>query len=178
MRGGLGHEYTERLRRAYRGSVPSSADLVCYWFYKAGDLVGHRRIVRAGLVATNSIRGGSNRTVLDRIVENARIFDAWSDEPWVVDGASVRVSLVCFTRKDMARAVRLNGATATRIHADLTEGSVDVTQASTLSVNRSRAFLGVNKNGPFDIPGDLAREWLRLPANPNGRPNQGQIAKN
>ena len=27
------------------------------------------------------------------------------------------------------------------------------------------------KNGPFDIPGDLARQWLRLPANPNGRPN-------
>ena len=27
-----------------------------------------------------------------------RIFDAWSDEPWVIDGAAVRVSLVCFSR--------------------------------------------------------------------------------
>ena len=171
MRGGLGHEYTERLRRAYRGSVLSSADLVCYWFHKTGDLVGQRRTVRAGLVATNSIRGGSNRAVLDRIVENARIFDAWSDEPWVIDGAAVRVSLISFTGKDTALAAFLNGAMTTRIHADLTEGSMDVTQASTLSVNRSRAFLGVNKNGPFDIPGDLAREWLRLPTNPNGRPN-------
>ena len=171
MRGGLGDEYTERLRRAYRGLVLSSADLVCYWFYKAGSLVGQRRIVRAGLVATNSIRGGSNRAVLDRIVEGGQIFDAWSDDPWVIDGAAVRVSLICFTRKDTAHAALLNGATTTRIHADLTEGRVDVTQASTLAVNRSRAFLGVNKNGPFDIPGGLAREWLRLPANPNGRPN-------
>ena len=27
------------------------------------------------------------------------------------------------------------------------------------------------KGGPFDVPGGLAREWLREPANPNGRPN-------
>ena len=31
--------------------------------------------------------------------------------------------------------------------------------------------MGDTKGGPFDISGDLAREWLRLPANPNGRPN-------
>ena len=31
--------------------------------------------------------------------------------------------------------------------------------------------MGVNKNGAFDIPGDVARGWLRLPSNPNGRPN-------
>ena len=40
-----------------------------------------------------------------------------------------------------------------------------------LGRNRAVSFLGVYKNGPFDIPGDLARQWLRLPANPNGRPN-------
>ena len=171
MRGGLGHEYTERLRRAYRGSVPSSADLVCYWFRKAGDSVAQGRLARAGLVATNSIRGGNNRAVLDRIVERDTIFDAWSDEPWVVDGAAVRVSLICFASRDAGLAPVLNGDSATRIHADLTEGGVDLTRASTLAANRSAAFLGVNKNGPFDIPGDLARDWLRLPANPNGRPN-------
>ena len=171
MRGGLGHEYTERLRRAYRGSVPSSADLVCYWFHKAGDLVAQGRIARAGLVATNSIRGGNNRSVLDRIVEHSTIFNAWSDEPWVIDGAAVRVSLICFTSKNASLATALNGVEAARIHADLTEGGIDLTQASRLPENRSVSFLGVNKNGPFDIPGDLAREWLRLPANPNGQPN-------
>ena len=27
------------------------------------------------------------------------------------------------------------------------------------------------KGGPLDVAGDQAREWLRLPANPNGRTN-------
>ena len=171
MRGGLGHEYTERLRRAYPHSVPASADLVCYWFHRAGALVARGAVARAGLVATNSIRGGRNRAVLDRIAADGAIFDAWSDEPWVNDGTAVRVSLICFARESSGLPLRLNGAPATRIHSDLTGGAIDLTRARRLAANRSSAFLGVNKNGPFDVSGDLARAWLRLPANPNGRPN-------
>ena len=51
------------------------------------------RLTRAGLVATNSIRGGANRAVLREIVKGGRIFEAWPDEEWTVDGAAVRVSL-------------------------------------------------------------------------------------
>ena len=171
MRGGLGHGYTERLRRTYRGSVASSADLVCYWFHRAGRLVEDGSIARAGLVATNSIRGGNNRHVLDRIVAHGVVFDAWSDEPWVVDGAAVRVSLVCFATKKPKLPVSLNGGETTVIHADLSAGDIDLTRAGRLAANRDTAFLGVNKNGAFDIPGDVARGWLRLPSNPNGRPN-------
>ena len=171
MRDGLGHEYTETLRRTYRGSVPGSADLVCYWFAKAGALLAKGSIARVGLVATNSIRGGNNRPVLDRIVADCTIFDAWSDEPWVIDGAAVRVSLVCFGPRDADLPIALNGEPVTQIHADLAEDDIDLTGVTRLDRNRAVAFLGVYKNGPFDIPGDLAREWLRLPANPNGRPN-------
>ena len=171
MRGGLGHEYTERVRRTYTGRVPGSADLVCYWFAKAGALVAQGSVARAGLVATNSIRGGNNRPVLDRIVADCAIFDAWSDEPWVIDGAAVRVSLVCFATLDAGLPVSLNGGATTRIHADLTEARIDLTRVTRLDRNRAVSFLGVYKNGPFDIPGDLARQWLQLPANPNGRPN-------
>ncbi len=171
MRDGLGHEYTETLRRTYRGSVPGSADLVCYWFAKAGALLAKGSIARVGLVATNSIRGGNNRPVLDRIVADCTIFDAWSDEPWVIDGAAVRVSLVCFGPRDADLPFALNGEPAPQIHADLTAGGIDLTRAARLDRNGDTAFLGVNKNGAFDIPGDLAREWLRLPANPNGRSN-------
>ena len=91
MRKVLGEDYTLLLRSAYRGPVPAFADLVCYWFHKAGKLVAEDKLARAGLVATNSIRGGKNRVVLDRIVKNSAIYDAWSDEPWIVDGANVRV---------------------------------------------------------------------------------------
>ena len=166
MRGGLGHEYTKRLRETYVGSVPASADLVCYWFAKAGEFVAGGRTARVGLVATNSIRGGNNRPVLDRIVANSTIFNAWSDEPWVIDGAAVRVSLVCFASQDADLPVFLNGEETDQVHADLTKDSFDLTQATKLASNLSTAFLGVNKNGAFDVPGDVAREWLRLPANP------------
>ena len=171
MRDALGHEYTERLRHTYRGSLPASSDLVCYWFHKASELVSHGDIARAGLVATNSIRGGNNRPVLDRIVANCSIFDAWSDEPWVIDGASVRVSLVCFGPREAGLPISLNGGPTAHIHADLSEDGIDLTRVARLDCNKAVTFLGVYKNGPFDIPGDRAREWLRLPANPNGRPN-------
>lgn len=42
------------------------------------------RLKRAGLVATNSMRGGANRRVLDAIVKDGAIFDAWDDEPWII----------------------------------------------------------------------------------------------
>ena len=171
MREVLGDDYTESVRRLYKGSVPAFADLVCYWFHKAGELVAEGRIARAGLVATNSIRGGRNRSVLDRIVEHGVIFDAWSDEPWVVDGAAVRVSLVCFAPKDAGLPARLDESVVSGINADLTAGTLDLTKAQKLSRNRQTAFLGGYKKGSFDIPGDLALQWLRLPANPNGQPN-------
>ena len=71
--------------------------------------------------------------------------------------------------------VRLNGQQVEKIYTDLMPGhdsqSVDLTQARRLSKNAKVAFMGHAKGGPFDIPGNLAREWLRLPANPNGRTN-------
>ena len=171
MRAALGDDYTVGLRKLYRGSVPAFADLVCYWFHKAGALVAEGRLARAGLVATNSIRGGRNRAVLDRIVEDGAIFDAWSDEPWILDGAAVRVSLVCFAGGSAGPSPHLDGAPVTRIAADLTAAAADLTSAVKLARNRRRAFVGGMKKGAFDVPGALAREWLKLPANPNGRPN-------
>ena len=171
LRGVLGGEYVELLQRLYGERIHGEADLVCHWFDKAARLIVDKKIVRAGLVATNSIRGGRNRAVLDRIAEDGIIFDAWANEPWVVDGAAVRVSLVCFGRKDAELPVRLDGKDVTRINSDLTAGMVDLTKARKVTRNMGYAFMGDVKAGAFDIPGDLARDWLSLPANPNGRPN-------
>ena len=123
------------------------------------------------------IRGGANRRSLSAATDNQRIFEAWSDEPWVIDGAAVRVSLVCFSRAsdESVASTRLDGAAVDEIYTDLTarrDGiGVDLTKARRLTENAGVAFMGDVKGGPFDIPGDLAREWLRLPANPNGRTN-------
>ena len=173
--GKLGEDYVTRVRATYAGRVPAGADLVCYWFEKAGQRVAERATARAGLVATNSIRGGKNRAVLDGIARRAAISDAWADEPWVVDGAAVRVSLVCFSQRGGDIPCRLDGQPVKEIYADLTarrgDTSADITAARRLSANTDTAFLGVCRNGPFDVPGDQARDWLRLPANPHGRNN-------
>ena len=173
----LGEDYVSRMYATYAGRVPAGADLVCYWFNKAGGQIASGKANRAGLVATNSIRGGANRRALSAATNNQRIFEAWSNEPWVIDGAAVRVSLVCFSRAgdESEASTRLDGAAVDAIHTDLTarrDGiGVDLTNARRLADNAGVAFMGDTKSGPFDIPGDLAREWLRLPANPNGRTN-------
>ena len=171
LRSTLGGAYVESLQRLYGARIHGEADLVCHWFDKAERLVADSRIARAGLVATNSIRGGRNRPVLDRIVEQSAIYDAWSDERWVVDGAAVRVSLVCFAGRDDGFQDFLNGKNVSHINADLTSGIVDLTKAKRLLRNDNVAFMGDTKNGPFDISGEMARKWLCLPSNPNGRLN-------
>ncbi|PWS36885.1 class I SAM-dependent DNA methyltransferase [Falsiroseomonas bella] len=171
MIGALGEDYTARLRKAYAGRVPGAADFVCYWFEKAREQIENGATTRAGLVATNSIRGGANRRVLDRITEQGVIFDAWSDEPWTLDGAAVRVSIVCFGDGNSAGSPSLDGYTVTTIFADLSAGDFDLTTAQPLANNRAIASSGVTKKGAFNIDGDLAHAWLAAPSNPNGRSN-------
>ena len=60
----LGEDYVSRLFETYANRVPAEADLVCYWFEKAGRHIASGKAARAGLVATNSIRGGANRRAL------------------------------------------------------------------------------------------------------------------
>jgi type II restriction/modification system DNA methylase subunit YeeA len=173
LRAELGDEYVRDLFAVYTGRVPREADLVCYFIEKArAELAaGHAR--RAGLLATNSIRGGANREVLRRIKQTGDIFMAWADEPWILEGAAVRISIVGFEQgSEPART--LDGRTVAAINADLT-GSADVASATRLREDLGIAFMGDTKGGPFDIPGDLARRWLALPTNPNGRPNSDVV---
>ena len=118
----LGEEYISTLFRAYDDRVPQEADLVCYWFVKAGEQLSDSSTKRVGLVATNSIRGGANRRALERATNSRLIFNAWSDEPWVVDGAAVRVSLVCLSQPDEPSVAdrRLDGDLVDEIYTDLT----------------------------------------------------------
>ena len=66
--GELGRKYCDTLNSAYEPHVSGGADLVCYWFHKARKQIGAEKLRAAGLVATNSIRGGVNREVLNAIV--------------------------------------------------------------------------------------------------------------
>ena len=144
----LGEDYVSRLFKVYAGRGPAEADLVCYWFVKAGEQVGAGSAERVGLVSTNSIRGGANRWALQAAIEGRLIFEAWSDEPWVIDGAAVRVSLVCFARPEDGPAPerRLDGELVDAVHADLTArrggAGVDLTGVQRLYRNLGVAFMG------------------------------------
>ncbi|MCA3439352.1 MAG: class I SAM-dependent DNA methyltransferase [Rhodobacter sp.] len=173
---GLGEAYVDALFSAYDGVVKRESDFVCYWFAKAWQEIAAGDLQCAGLVATNSIRGGTNRDVLSRIADLGRIFNAWSDEKWTVDGASVRVSLVCFDGKHGSDPVKLNGKEVTELYADLTgrelDGAgIDLTKATRLFENRGVTFQGGTKAGSFDVDCSTAREWLLAPINPNGKSN-------
>jgi hypothetical protein len=162
MRGELGDEYVTALRKTYEGRVPGGADLVCYWFEKARKAIETQGLGAAGLVATQSIRAGANRKVLQRICESSRIYSAWSDEEWVNDGAAVRVSLIAL---GWGECCFLNGIPVQQITADLSDAaSGDMTQAHFLRENAGVAFQGPVKVGSFDIPGSLARQWLAAPS--------------
>jgi type II restriction/modification system DNA methylase subunit YeeA len=171
-RGELGDDYFKALNKVYADHVPGGADLVCYWFHKARRQILDGKLQAAGLVATQAIRAGSNRKVLDAIVNDARIFDAWSDEPWVNEGAAVRVSLIGFGAADaQCQPIRLDGKAISSIHSDLTSGEgLNLTQAKSLLENLSSSFEGVQKNGPFEISATVALDWLSKP-NPHGKPN-------
>ena len=173
MRSELGDDYTTTLRKVYEGRVPGGADLVCYWFEKARTAIETNGLGAAGLVATNSIRGGKNRKVLEAICDTTRIYEAWSDEGWVNEGAAVRVSLLAFGHA--AQGAMLDGDSVGGIYSDLTTSGVDsknvnLTAAARLHTNGNSAFQGSVKVGSFDVEGEVARSWLRAP-NVNGKSN-------
>ena len=177
LRSGLGGEYVEALRRVYGPRLHGEADLVCHWFDKMSRMIEGGAATGAGLVATNSIRGGRNRSVLDRITERGRIFDAWSDEPWVVDGAVVRVSLVAFEGTEDGMPARLNVETVEGVNADLAAAeSADLGRARRLEPNRGVSFMGDTKNGAFDGLG-RSRTGVASPAEEPQRAKQRRGAE-
>lgn len=177
LRDGLSDEYVNALFAAWRGQVPREADFVCYWHEQAREMIERKKCRRAGLIATKGIRTGANLKVLKRIKETGDIFEAWSNEPWVVEGAAVRISIVCQDDGTETKR-RLDGKEVDVIHADLkggAAGKADVTAAVKLPENSGVAFMGDTKGGAFDITAEVARELLNAGPNPNGKPNSDVV---
>ena len=136
----LGDEYVNAVYSLYGNRIPNSSDLCCYWFEKARAQIADGKSRRAGLLATQAIRFQSNRPVLARIKESGDIFAAISDQNWVLDGAAVHTSIVCFD--DGSETARtLDHAPVANVNADLTSGA-DVTQAKPLAENTSHQLYG------------------------------------
>ena len=174
MRDNLGDPYVKPLFKLYGKRIPNFSDLCCYWFEKARHQIESGSTVRVGLLATQGIRGKDNRTVLQRIKKTGEIFMAYPDSPWILDGATVHISIVGFdggseTEREFD-GVRHDG----KINADLTIG-VDLTAAKRLKENGGISFEGPSPKGRFDISAEVATQMLDAPLNVNGKPNSDVV---
>ena len=156
----LQHEKTTAYRSTYRHRVSATSDLFCYWFEKARLALQNGTTAGVGLVAKNTTTQRTNRPVFEKIADQSKIVCWWKDQPWVNEGAAVRVELLCFERSDE------NGGNAGILSSRLSSNALP----ATILENKKISFQGSQKIGSFDIPGELARTWLPNP-NPNGRPN-------
>ena len=168
----LGDRYVDSLYSVYGDRLPNTSDFCCYWFEKSRQSIEDQETSRAGLLATQGIRGIASRRVLERIIESGNIFHAYSDRPWILEGAAVHTSIVCFDDGNETK-IELDSSPVTSINADLTTGS-DLTKAKRLSENMGIAFKGIEKGGAFDIPSTLAQSMLKA-SNPNNRSNRDVI---
>lgn len=164
---GIDDVYIRALSSAY--DLPRTSDLCCYWFEQAKREIDHRKNLRAGLLATQGIRGGDNRRVLERIKESGDIFLAWSDRDWILDGAAVHVSMIGFdSGQEKVRA--LDGQRVTRISPNLDAGA-DTSVAQALRENEGLCFVGACKKGKFELEWKIAATMLRAGGNPSGLSN-------
>jgi hypothetical protein len=170
IRAALGDATVSALFQTWEGRVPHGADYVCYWFEKAREAVVAGRAKRVGLLATDSIRQGKNRVVLDRILADSEIFFAESSRQWILKGAAVRVSMVGFGALIDGEPRMLDSKAVPKINADLTSGQ-NLATARTLKENAGIGYLGGTPKAPFSIDSETAKLWLSAPTNPNGRPN-------
>ena len=175
MRAELGDKYVDDLRELYEDKISGQSDLVCYWFDKARRMLEEKKVKRVGLLSTNSIRSGKNKEVLEKAKKSGDIFMAWSDREWILNGASVRVSMIAFDDGTETEKY-LDGKKVLNINPDLSS-SANVTSAPPLEENFGICYLGMMKAGPFDIDGNIARNMLKDSGNPNGKPNSDVVKR-
>ena len=123
----LGDDYADAVYDLYGERIPNSSDLCCYWFEKTRAQIEAAKCRRAGLLATQAIRFQHNQRTLARVKETGGIFNAISDQDWILAGANVHISIICFDDGSENR-IELDGKSVSDIHADLTTGA-DLTRA-------------------------------------------------
>ena len=173
IRSELGGDYVDQLFKLYDERIPAFADLCCYWFEKARQQIQKKKCKRAGLLATQGIRGGVNREVLKRIKESGDIFFAESDRNWILDGANVHISMIGFDN-GQEKELLLDGNIVPLINSNLTKES-DISRAKILSSNKGFSFQGPSPKAPFEIQFNVAINMLLEPSNVNGCPNSDVI---
>lgn len=171
----LGDGYVDALQQAYP-ELPPAADYVMCWWHRAVELVAQGKVIRAGLITTNSIRQKQNRGVIEDAADlGAHVVWAVADHPWVDEAgsAAVRVSMtVTASACDEVVLAHVNAGgrlierRGTRMNSDLTLG-VDVARAGgePLLANEGLATVGFKLYGDgFILEEEEAERLLSMEA--------------
>ena len=161
MRQSLGDGYVRALRKVW-DTVPESCDFVMYWWNMAAEAVRDGRILRFGLISTNSIKQTFNRRIIQYHLDAKPpvvLAFAIPDHPWVdsSDGAAVRISMTVgssesdrgilssVVKEERADGesvnVRLTNRTG-EIHSNLVVGA-NIGSSQTLRSNSNITSMGV-----------------------------------
>lgn len=156
----FGVTYRSYLVRVIASGVKGNADLVAYFFLRAGQLLARKGFL--GLLSTNTISQGDTRKVgLDKLVDRGfTIPAAVSSAPWP-GKAAVEISQVFMCRDYWSGAFRLDGVTVPGITSQLT--SLGRTQSAPyrLNINKNKSFIGSLVVGiGFVISQEEARELI------------------
>jgi hypothetical protein len=109
MIGQLGEPYVTALRTAWP-TISDAADFVMFWWLRAAERVASGSVRRFGLVTTNSITMGFNRSIVEKCLSSKSpisIVSAIPDHPWSIgDGAAaVRIAMTVATAGKALRGV-------------------------------------------------------------------------
>lgn len=153
----LGDDYAEKVFSKF-SNIRAQIDFASYWFRLAHEHIDTTG--RAGLVATNSISQGKSRSVsLDYIAKKGGfIHEAISSQPWSGE-AAVYVSIVNWC-KEQTKELYLDNKKVPIINSSLTD-TKNVSEATKLSANKNKCFVGVQPNGKgFLISEEVAIDWI------------------
>ena len=162
MRRALGDSYVNALRKAYKGKVDESADLVMYWWERAAESARQGQVEAFGFITTNSITQTFNRRLIQRHLDATpplSLTFVIPDHPWVdsANGAAVRIAMSVGQAGahtgTIAAVVRETAAddeahdvvlveTIGKVNADLTVGA-NVAGAVALKANAEISSMGV-----------------------------------
>ena len=175
MRPDLTDYYVDQLYEVWGDHVSARADFCAFWFEIARKQISDGKASRAGLLATQGIRGIDSRGAIDKIKESGDVFFAESERDWEKrpGGADVRVAMVGFDDGTEQEKI-LDGQRVNVIHSDLTSRTADLTKANPLRENLDIAYKGIDRTGPFHITEQVALQMLGS-SNPSGTRNADVI---
>jgi len=166
MRKRLSSTYVDALRAAYNG-LSGEIDFVTYWWARAAELVGTRKVRQFGFITTKTIAQPSNRSVLREHLEKDRehlihLRFAIPNHPWhdQETTAAVRIAMTVGAAGEGSGSLltvkwerRRSGETHLdfdlkrgRINVDLTIGP-KVASAKALKSNSKICWMGVKMSG-------------------------------